>query len=73
MGKLKPISHKELVRKLRKLGFDGPYSGGKHLFMIKGNLTLTIPNPHRKDISVELLKRILRRAEISRDEWLSID
>jgi len=60
MGKLKPISHKELVRKLRKLGFDGPYSGGKHLFMIKGNLTLTIPNPHRKDISVELLKRILK-------------
>ncbi len=73
MGKLKPISHKELVRKLRKLGFDGPYSGGKHLFMIKGNLTLTIPNPHRKDISVELLKRILRRAEISRDEWLNLD
>ena len=60
MGKLKPISHKELVRKLRKLGFDGPYSGGKHLFMIKGNLTLTIPNPHGKDISVELLKRILK-------------
>jgi len=60
MGKLKSISHKELVRKLRKLGFDGPYSGGKHLFMIKGNLTLTIPNPHRKDISVELLKRILK-------------
>jgi len=73
MGKLKPISHKELVRKLRKLGFDGPYSGGKHLFMIKGNLTLTIPNPHRKDISVELLKRILRIAEISRDEWLNLD
>ena len=73
MGKLKPISHKELVRKLRKLGFDGPYSGGKHLFMIKGNLTLTIPNPHRKDISVELLKRILRRAEISRNEWLNLD
>ena len=73
MGKLKPISHKELVRKLRKLGFDGPYSGGKHLFMIKGNLTLTIPNPHGKDISVELLKRILRRAEISRDEWLNLD
>ena len=60
MGKLKPISHKELVRKLRKLGFDRPYSGGKHLFMIKGNLTLTIPNPHGKDISVELLKRILK-------------
>jgi len=73
MGKLKPISHKELVRKLRKLGFDGPYSGGKHLFMIKGNLTLTIPNPHGKDISVELLKRILRRAEISRNEWLNLD
>jgi len=38
--------------------------------MTRGDLALTIPNPHRGDISVDLLTRILRRAGISRKEWL---
>jgi len=58
------------VKRLRKLGFEGPYQGGKHPYMVKGNLVLTIPNPHRKEISVDLLSRILRQANIDREEWL---
>lgn len=64
-----PISRKDLVRCLMKMGFEGPYSGGKHQFMLKGNVTLTIPNPHKRDIGRELLSRILRQAGISRKEW----
>ena len=64
-----PISWFRLVHALRKAGFDGPYSGGKHLFMAKGNLTLVIPNPHRQDIGRNLLARILRQAGISRKDW----
>jgi len=37
--------------------------------MIKGDLRLTIPNPHRQDIGVDLLTRILRQGGIQRDEW----
>lgn len=69
MSKLKPISWRELVRHLRKFGFEGPYQVGKHPYMIKGNLTLTIPNPHPKDISPDLLSRILKQAEISKKDW----
>jgi len=68
-----PISRKDLIRCLRAMGFDGPYSGGKHSFMIKGDVTLTLPNPHRGDISRELLARILRQAGISRKEWEQVD
>jgi len=68
-----PISRKDLVRYLRKMGFDGPYSGGKHQFMIKGDLTLTIPNPHKGDIGRELLARILQQAGISRKKWEQLD
>jgi predicted RNA binding protein YcfA (HicA-like mRNA interferase family) len=64
-----PVKRSDLVRYLRKYGFEGPYSGGKHPFMIKGDLTLTIPNPHQKDIGREFLNRILRQARISREEW----
>jgi predicted RNA binding protein YcfA (HicA-like mRNA interferase family) len=52
------------VKRLRQLGFDGPYQGGKHPYMINDNLVLTIPNPHRKEISVDLLSRILKQAEL---------
>jgi predicted RNA binding protein YcfA (HicA-like mRNA interferase family) len=64
-----PISRQSLVRHLRELGFEGPFSGGKHQFMIKGNLRLRVPNPHHGDIGVGLLGEILREAGISRDEW----
>ncbi len=60
----------DLVRRLRKFGFEEPYQRGKHPYMIKGNLTLTIPNPHPKDISVDLLTRILKQAEIDRKDWV---
>jgi predicted RNA binding protein YcfA (HicA-like mRNA interferase family) len=69
MPQFGPISRNDLVRTLRQAGFDGPYSGGKHSFMVKGDLTLTLPNPHQRDIGRELLTRILRQAGISREEW----
>jgi len=31
---------------------------------------LKIPNPHSRDISVDLLTKILKQANISRSEWL---
>jgi len=62
---LKNISWRKLVGKFRDLGFDGPYSGGRHLFMVKDKLKVRIPNPHGKDISKYLLTEILRQADIS--------
>ena len=67
------ISHRDLIKKFHKLGFDGPYSGGRHLFMSKGELKVRIPNPHKKkDISKYLLAEILRQANISREKWNNI-
>jgi predicted RNA binding protein YcfA (HicA-like mRNA interferase family) len=64
-----PIKRADLIRCLKKAGFDGPYSGGKHQLMIKGNRTLRVPNPHRGDVGKELLLRLLRQAGIIRDDW----
>jgi predicted RNA binding protein YcfA (HicA-like mRNA interferase family) len=69
MPPLGPIKRKDLLRYLKQLGFEGPYAGGKHQFVIKGDLSLRVPNPHQADIGKELLIRILRQAGISRDEW----
>jgi len=37
--------------------------------MVKGNLRLTLPNPHQGEISNDLLSRILKQAGISHSEW----
>jgi len=31
VSKLSPVSHKQLVTRLKEFGFEGPYPGGKHL------------------------------------------
>lgn len=37
--------------------------------MRSGALKLHIPNPHGGDLSVGLVRRIIRLAEISEDDW----
>ncbi|CAD6494776.1 MAG: hypothetical protein LAKADJCE_00936 [Candidatus Argoarchaeum ethanivorans] len=64
-----PIKRRDLIRYLKILGFEGPYSGGKHQFMIKDNVTLRLPNPHKGDIGREFLIRILKQAKIDRTVW----
>ncbi|MCB0195171.1 MAG: type II toxin-antitoxin system HicA family toxin [Anaerolineae bacterium] len=69
MARLSPIARRELVQRLKALGFEGPYSGGRHEFMLRETTRLILPNPHRSDISAALLSRLLRQAGISREEW----
>ncbi len=38
--------------------------------MRKGDLVLTIPNPYKGTIGVDLLTRILKQARISREQWI---
>ncbi len=69
MATLRPIKRKNLVSRFRQLGFTGPYAGGKHEYMQRGQLKVHIPNPHQGDISAGLLKRILEEADVSPQEW----
>jgi len=38
--------------------------------MIKDDIVLTLPNPHKNEISADLLLRLLKQADINRNEWL---
>jgi predicted RNA binding protein YcfA (HicA-like mRNA interferase family) len=67
-----PISHADLVRGLKALGFSGPHAGGKHLYMVRDGQRLTIPNPHKGDIRPSLLIRILAQAGHTRQDWEQI-
>ena len=65
----KPVKHREMLRRFRALGWDGPFQKVPHPFLWKNGVRLTIPNPHQGDIDWHLMKRILRQAGISSDEW----
>lgn len=64
-----PIKRRELIQALKRAGFEGPFAGGRHEFLVKGNLRLVLPNPHQGEIGKDLLARILKQAKINRDEW----
>lgn len=67
---LKATSLRQLIKRLKLLGFNGPFSGTKHQFMIKGELKIRVPSPHhKKDISPALLNEILKQIEISKEQW----
>jgi hypothetical protein len=57
VARLSLVSWTDLVRRFRALGFEGHYQEGKHPYMVRGNTVLTIPNPHRREIGVDLLWR----------------
>ena len=52
------------------MGFEGPYAGGSHEFMVCGNRRVILPNPHRREVGTDLLIRLLRQAGITREDWL---
>jgi predicted RNA binding protein YcfA (HicA-like mRNA interferase family) len=72
MPRIGPVARLDLIRNLRQLGFEGPFVGGKHQFMIGRGRRLILPNPHQGEIGTGLLMRILGQAGVSRAEWEAV-
>jgi hypothetical protein len=69
----KPIKRRELIRRFRALGWQGPEPGGRHMVMRLGDRTVPIPNPHgTSDLDWTLVKRILVLAGIDPRDWETI-
>ncbi|MGH7600284.1 MAG: type II toxin-antitoxin system HicA family toxin [bacterium] len=62
------------MRKLKALGYDGPIPGGRHVHMVHQvkRKVIPIPTHGNKDIGVGLLRKILREAEVSVEEWQNL-
>jgi hypothetical protein len=76
MSQWRPCKRIDFIRRLRRLGFDGPYSGSRHQFLVLENHRLTVPS--NAEFSVPQLRMMLREAagilgrEITTDEWSSL-
>ena len=66
--KLPSVSGKKIIRSLNKIGFIIVRQKGSHVFMLKGESTVTVPlhDPVKKTT----LKSILNQAGVSLDELL---
>ena len=73
MASWNPCKRRDFIRRLRKLGFGGPFVGTRHDFMVYQALRLTIPS--NSEYSVPQLRLMLREVEvilgrqINSDEW----
>lgn len=73
MSSWRPCKRQDFIRRLRKLGFIGPYSGTRHEFMVFEKHRLSIPS--NAEYSVPQLKMMLNEVElilsraISLEEW----
>ena len=72
MPKLSPLKREVLISKLRKLGFEGPFSATKHQYMKRNNEKIFIPNPHGKDIGLPIIRKIINQIGIDRDKWIKL-
>lgn len=61
MSRWKPCKRRRFVRRLRALGFEGPYSGTRHQFLVWGQHRLAIPS--NAEYSVPQLRMMIREAE----------
>lgn len=68
-----PVSRAKLIKRLKNIGFEGPFAGSDHDYMVRGDNFVRIPNCHKREIGANLISEILREGGISRDEWLLAD
>ena len=71
MGLSKTTKRQTIVKKMRALGYEGPFHGKKYDFMRKGTHTVNVPRAGAKDREVKVgrLTAMLREAGISLDQW----
>ncbi len=76
MSRWIPCKRRDFIRRLKQLGFEGPYSSTRHQFMVYEQKRLAIPS--NSEYSVPQLRMMLLEVEeitgisISSDEWVQL-
>ncbi|WP_133164038.1 type II toxin-antitoxin system HicA family toxin [Cuspidothrix issatschenkoi] len=76
MSRWIPCKRRDFISKLRRLGFEGAFSGTRHQFMVYSQNRLTIPS--NDEYSIPQLRMMIREVEvilereITLEEWNSL-
>ena len=72
MGKLGNISGKEAAKAFQKAGWKPLGQVGSHLVMVKTGVRVNLSIPQHKELSVGTLRALIRNADMTVDEFLSL-
>ena len=67
MPKLPVLKPRQIIAALEKAGFRQARQKGSHIQFKRGNLLVTVPN-HPGDINPQVMRSILRQAQMSAEE-----
>ncbi len=71
--KLKPVSPERVIKALEKLGFEMARQRGSHVFLKHSDGRATVVPVHKgEDIGRGLLRKIIRDAKLTREEFLRL-
>ena len=76
MSRWTPCKRRVFIRRLRQLGFNGPFSGSRHQFMVYQDHRLAVPS--NAEFSVAQLRLMLHEVEailerrITQDAWAAL-
>ncbi len=71
MSNISPLSYREVIKKLRKLGFAfRRATGGSHEIWWNESTKKTCVVPHHREVKVGTLRSILKQAAISEKDFL---
>ena len=71
MSRWQPCKRRDFFKKVRRLRFEGPYSGNRHQFMVFENHRLSIPS--NAEYSVPQLLMMLQEVEAILDRSVTPD
>ena len=77
MSRWVPCKRRVFIHRLRKIGFEGPFAGARHQFMVYGQHRLAIPS--NAEYSVPQLRMMIREVKeivgrkITAAEWNELE
>lgn len=72
MAHISPLSYRDVIKKLRRLGFVfRRATGGTHEIWWNEETKKTCVVPHHKEVKIGTIRSIIRQAGISKDKFLA--
>jgi predicted RNA binding protein YcfA (HicA-like mRNA interferase family) len=72
MGKLANISGKEAAKAFQKAGWQPLGQVGSHLILVRSGIRVNLSIPQHKELSIGTLRRLIRNAGMTVDEFLDL-
>jgi predicted RNA binding protein YcfA (HicA-like mRNA interferase family) len=72
MTRLSPVSARECLNALQRVGFVVDRQAGSHITLIRGDPPGRVTVPNHRELKVGMLRKIIRDANLTVEEFLDV-